>query len=228
MTPKKKKKQGKPTGLDKLARSNGYTSYDDYLGSQHWKNVRQMHRESGLGQRCIACLYPTFELHHVTYVRMTFEELWDVIPLCNRCHHDVHRQASKFKISSKRPDLVLQRIWGWDDAERRSRFSFYLDKWEEQSVFEEEDRKRRIKETEELCERRAKRRERDAKVRATMTNRDIAKGTPVAFYVLSKSFSQLQEMAKRGVGVKEIAEHFDVEEKEVTAFMGKYKSYFRS
>jgi len=81
-----------------LLRLNGFTSYEDYIHSEHWKAFNQWYRQCKfLIQRCIACESRTFELHHWTYVRVTQENLQDVIPLCRQHHQELHRWIDKNK-----------------------------------------------------------------------------------------------------------------------------------
>ena len=65
-------------------------SYQDYLKSNHWKELRKQYRESSLPKYCLVCKNPNFQLHHRSYVRLGKEELLDLIPLCGKCHWKVH------------------------------------------------------------------------------------------------------------------------------------------
>lgn len=69
----------------------GYSSYDSYLASSHWRDMRKRYREAAdRPQNCINCGSEHFELHHTTYERLGAEELDDIAPLCRDCHQLVH------------------------------------------------------------------------------------------------------------------------------------------
>ena len=68
-----------------------FTSYKDYLKSEHWANFR----ESFFLERELMCahcgtLKLPIHLHHLTYARIGMEYHGDVIPLCKSCHRKVH------------------------------------------------------------------------------------------------------------------------------------------
>ena len=46
----------------------GYESYDEYLASDHWRDVKRRFRESGRPTECI-CGEQGVDLHHETYER---------------------------------------------------------------------------------------------------------------------------------------------------------------
>lgn len=68
----------------------GFDSYDDYLASDHWAQVRAQYAKSSRPKRCHACRSPRYQLHHRTYKRLGEEELDDLVPLCRGCHKAVH------------------------------------------------------------------------------------------------------------------------------------------
>lgn len=70
-------------------RELGYDSYDDYLRSPAWRDVRRRYRESDLPQVCM-CGSVNVQLHHTTYERVGREELEDLLPLCQDCHATAH------------------------------------------------------------------------------------------------------------------------------------------
>ena len=64
--------------------------YLAYLASPEWAAFRQTYYRTH-ARACAACEAPTFvDLHHVTYERLGRESVGDVVPLCRRCHDDVH------------------------------------------------------------------------------------------------------------------------------------------
>lgn len=69
----------------------GFDSYRRYLGSAHWREVKERYRASDRPQECYCCGDPDkVHLHHKTYARIGAELLDDLVPLCRRCHSLVH------------------------------------------------------------------------------------------------------------------------------------------
>lgn len=68
----------------------GYSSYGDYLRSDHWHHVRANYRASDRPQACICGATTGLHLHHLTYERVGAETLDDLTPLCPTCHVMVH------------------------------------------------------------------------------------------------------------------------------------------
>lgn len=78
---------------DKL-RKLGFDSYQDYLKSEHWLDVRKRFWASKLGakKRCAGCLRKDvpLQLHHRTYRRIGAEKLGDLVQVCGECHAAIH------------------------------------------------------------------------------------------------------------------------------------------
>lgn len=68
----------------------GFSSYAEYLNSDHWHNFRKAYRESGRPRVCAVCGASPIQLHHHTYDRLGREPLDDVTPLCRPHHEAVH------------------------------------------------------------------------------------------------------------------------------------------
>lgn len=69
----------------------GFSTYDAYLASPHWRDVKRRYRESDRPQDCFLCGESQHvQLHHMTYVRLGRERLDDLVSLCARCHTMVH------------------------------------------------------------------------------------------------------------------------------------------
>ncbi len=73
----------------------GYTSYKDYLFSEHWWSVKKRYKTS-----CFVCGSKRTHLHHRTYKNFGKERRKDLISLCKKHHWDAHK--SKPKRYSKR------------------------------------------------------------------------------------------------------------------------------
>lgn len=64
--------------------------YKDYLQSEGWKRRRSWALEFW-GNRCAICnSNKNIEVHHRCYDRIGYEQLNDLIALCNHCHTTHH------------------------------------------------------------------------------------------------------------------------------------------
>ena len=64
--------------------------YAEYLGSDHWKDVRARKLEA-IGFCCESCSTKSYlQVHHLTYSRVGAERLGDLMVLCGRCHSFAH------------------------------------------------------------------------------------------------------------------------------------------
>ena len=78
------------SNLPQKLRALGYASYDSYLKSPHWTRVKRRYRASKRPQRCF-CGDPHYQLHHISYERISNERLTDLVALCDRCHSMLHQ-----------------------------------------------------------------------------------------------------------------------------------------
>ena len=72
-------------------------SYQSYLRSPHWKDLRRRFFKSKLFRgRCDVCGNPDVRLsvHHKTYKRLGREWLMDLMAVCDGCHGKVHEAHS--------------------------------------------------------------------------------------------------------------------------------------
>src|ERR1035437_26376 len=86
----------------------GYDSYNEYLQSDHWKELRVRYYQSKCYKNCLVCkkppVYPNF--HHRTYKRLGKERLGDIVLVCRVCHKLIHDTFNtKFFKNKKRTDL---------------------------------------------------------------------------------------------------------------------------
>lgn len=98
-------------------RELGYDSYDSYLKSGHWHDLKRLYRESDRPQIC-QCGETDVELHHLTYERVGAEELTDLIALCRRCHEDIH-------VLERRGDIGLD-MSGLESPDRAAEYAAAL------------------------------------------------------------------------------------------------------
>lgn len=86
-------------GLKKL----GYQTYGQYLTSEHWREIKEQYRNSGLQQDCFVCHDPNVDLHHKTYKRLGEERLDDLVPLCRLHHEAAHRLLAEWLETGANP-----------------------------------------------------------------------------------------------------------------------------
>ena len=70
-----------------------YNSYQVYLQSDHWKDIKKRFYKSKLNKKkCYVCEKRFgLQLHHRTYKRLGKEYLHDLIQLCGVCHLKAHK-----------------------------------------------------------------------------------------------------------------------------------------
>ncbi len=223
---RKNKKFRSSRTLDGKAVQLGYNSFKDYFNSAHWANYREECRDGGLLECCIACEYANAEPHHVNYNRLGSEELWDTIPLCNRCHTDVHRKGAAMGMVMADSHLILQKIWSWSDQETWHIFRYYLPHWNEEKktkVTVEQARGKIL----------AAQKYKDAAKQVSIESSDTYEKTRPKLTpsnvtaTLSKNFTELRTMHEQGVSTTQMAKKFDIGKKDVEAFISKYKQYFK-
>jgi len=70
-------------------------TYQQYLASDHWADVKARYKRSKLPQNCYVCGKQPVELHHRTYKRLGEEKLMDIVPLCRTCHQGTHDRSKE-------------------------------------------------------------------------------------------------------------------------------------
>jgi 5-methylcytosine-specific restriction endonuclease McrA len=73
----------------KERRGEWWDWYNRYLKCSPWLALRQrvLTRD---GFRCRICRAPAEQVHHLTYARVGYEELGDLVSVCTRCHERAH------------------------------------------------------------------------------------------------------------------------------------------
>jgi hypothetical protein len=72
-------------------------TYNQYLQSDHWKNVKYRYWKSGLIKCCGVCgAKENLDLHHKSYKRIGNERLSDLIPLCRTHHYELHEKLKAY------------------------------------------------------------------------------------------------------------------------------------
>jgi 5-methylcytosine-specific restriction endonuclease McrA len=77
--------------------------YRSYIQSPEWRAVRERYWASKLPKNCYCCgaeRKPGMHLHHRTYKNLGNERLLDLVPVCPRCHaevHELHRSDDRWR-----------------------------------------------------------------------------------------------------------------------------------
>lgn len=71
------------------ARAGWFDWYAEYLASFAWTYKRQQALDRDEG-KCRGCGAPATEVHHLTYKRVGFEDLDDLLSVCRACHEGLH------------------------------------------------------------------------------------------------------------------------------------------
>lgn len=69
----------------------GQPSYEAYLRSPHWSNVKQAYTRSNRPHVCAVCGTAHIELHHHDYSKLGIEQPEDLTALCREHHNSVHQ-----------------------------------------------------------------------------------------------------------------------------------------
>ncbi len=64
--------------------------YSQYLLCDDWKAMRQRVFARD-GFKCSVCAGPAEQVHHLTYERVGYEALEDLVSICKDCHDAVHQ-----------------------------------------------------------------------------------------------------------------------------------------
>lgn len=99
--------------LYKRLRKLGYNSYQEYLNSQHWIDIKKRFYSSKLPTKlngrfcCSACFRTDVELHvhHRTYKTFGRENLHHLCLLCRPCHNLTHEREKEQRA------LGQQNLW---------------------------------------------------------------------------------------------------------------------
>lgn len=95
----------------------GFDSYQDYLLSRHWTEVRNRWRYSGKPRFCVACNSSDYELHHQSYANLGIETLADLVPLCRTCHQHVHQAHGNRSSAVRVGKGIMMNLFGWSEQE---------------------------------------------------------------------------------------------------------------
>ena len=101
----------KDTWNTRLKKLN-YSTYQDYLNSSHWKEVKAKAKTRENYQKCEFCSDTKIQLHHTTYKWInTKHELRAIIALCKAHHEQVHVLAKNNRLSVRIATNILRKIY---------------------------------------------------------------------------------------------------------------------
>jgi aspartate ammonia-lyase len=63
------------------------------IESEHWKRLKK--EVFAMFPLCACCNRRAQHLHHVTYVHIGRETIWDVVPVCAICHKYIHKNIKE-------------------------------------------------------------------------------------------------------------------------------------
>jgi hypothetical protein len=111
-----------PLLLSRRLPNLGFTSYAEYLASDHWKDFRSRYLLSpSTPKRCLVCKSDLITLHHVTYGTLGEELFEDVIPLCWPHHDAVHKCLKRHNLPLEDSYWVIRTLKGIMAGERLRR-----------------------------------------------------------------------------------------------------------
>lgn len=88
----------------------GYSSYEAYLQSAHWTDLKKRYFASRLPKTCLVCGSSHVQMHHVTYKRIGTEWLNDLVPLCDLHHGQVHSSLKESGRSLRNSFRTIRRL----------------------------------------------------------------------------------------------------------------------
>ncbi|MFW5962198.1 MAG: hypothetical protein ACOCQR_01105 [bacterium] len=82
-------------------------SYDEYLNSKHWKELKKRFKNSPFPKSCSICdEIENLHVHHRYYDRLGEENLSDLTYLCEECHNFIH-----WKLFRKKAPALYNRLF---------------------------------------------------------------------------------------------------------------------
>lgn len=73
----------------RIERENKRMEYANYLNSKEWKRKATIIMRK-YKHKCVLCGSWATEVHHLTYERVYFEDVRDLIAVCSECHKFIH------------------------------------------------------------------------------------------------------------------------------------------
>ena len=97
--------------------TNEKVTGDNYLSSNHWKNMRKVIYDKYKGKctKCHKSFSPNkMHVHHLTYKRIGNEKESDLILLCEKCHSLVHQLKRESRKKNQQKDIIKDNLHAFD------------------------------------------------------------------------------------------------------------------
>ena len=89
--------------LGKELRLFGYKNYKEFLKSDRWKEIRIKIWQSDIPKRCYICgATEHLQVHHLSYKRLFYGDLRDVVFLCREHHEKVHEFCGRKNLNLRK------------------------------------------------------------------------------------------------------------------------------
>ncbi len=88
---------------NKKLRRAGFKSYGDFIKSEKWLEIKKLAYSKLKKRECLFCHKESQDLHHVKYTKITSKTLTWIVPVCRKCHENIHsnKHDSIFRATRK-------------------------------------------------------------------------------------------------------------------------------
>jgi len=84
--------------------------YNEYLRTADWKSRKEKFKKLW-GNKCVMCGEEKgISMHHLNYDCLGKEKMQDIMPLCKKCHFDVHKNRLKIWIFTEEENKAFKKI----------------------------------------------------------------------------------------------------------------------
>jgi hypothetical protein len=107
--------QPKPSAPQPPKNAYGQVDYNKYMVSEAWNAKKQKYWTSKVVKQCVSCgnADEHFDLHHLTYERLGYEDHNDLVFLCRGCHVKVHQLVDYGLATIRTAPCVLREMRGF-------------------------------------------------------------------------------------------------------------------
>lgn len=116
---------------NKLLEESHIDSYNDFLKSEFWQNIKVNLRQREFFKKCSCCgIYDNIQLHHIKYKNfLSLSSVKNIFPLCGDCHNKVHNISREQNISFKTAMKKLRKANSFkpSNTERRGGLKGYAE-----------------------------------------------------------------------------------------------------
>jgi hypothetical protein len=69
----------------------GFKDYGDFIQSEMWFDIKELAYLRLRKRECFFCHEDFSDLHHVKYTKITNRTLRWLVPVCRKCHENIHK-----------------------------------------------------------------------------------------------------------------------------------------